>query len=91
MTGFFGSNILVLLAVCLLLFAMDVADDIVDYEVIKKFQQLDSHYSAEKFRKLEERFTSPIIILPTKPPKTMTVKKSCNKNDCLKGINLKQL
>ena len=58
---------------------MDVADDIVDYEIIKKFQQLDSHYSAEKFRKLEERFTSPIISLPTKPPKTMTVKKVITK------------
>ena len=79
MTGFFGSNILVFLAVCLLLFAMDVADDIVDYEIIKKFQQLDSHYSAEKFRKLEKRFTSPIISLPTKPPKTMTVKKVITK------------
>ena len=64
---------------------MDAADNIVghhhhvDYEVIKKFQQLDSQYSAKKFQKLEERFTSPIIILPTKPPKTTTVKKVVTK------------
>ena len=86
----FGSSIL-LLAACYFskqspsfqvysFFAMDAADNIVghhhvDYEVIKKFQQLDSQYSAKKFQKLEERFTTPIIILPTKPPKTMTVKK----------------
>ena len=47
----------------------------VDFEIIKRFQQLDPQYCAKKFQKLEQRFTTPIIILTTKPPKTTTVKK----------------
>ena len=52
----------------------------VDFEIIKTFQQLDPGYCAEKFEKLEQRFTIPPqnnipIIVTTKPPKTTTVTK----------------
>ena len=31
----------------------------VDFEIIKRFRQLDLRYCAKKFQKLEKRFTTP--------------------------------
>jgi hypothetical protein len=54
---------------------MDAAGNIigrhVDFQIIKRFQELDPRYSIKKFEKLEKRFNIPTV---AKPPKT-TVRK----------------
>ena len=39
----------------------------VDFEIIKRFQELDPRYCKKKFEKLEKRFTTPDIRTIVKP------------------------